>query len=125
MGTNNKLVEPKFSIYVSKHMGRPGAVVLGGVNKKLFTGPIFYHKGHSSAYWMLALDSMEVGGQTINTMGARGIVDSGTSLLVGPPEIIQNILPMVKVNPDCSNLHELKALEINMKTSTAKRWVTI
>jgi len=110
------LAEPKFSIYVSSHMGRPGAVVLGGVNPKLFKGPIFYHKGHSPAYWMVALGTMKVGNEVVETRGARGIVDSGTSLLVGPPHIIQRILPHVRANPDCSNLDQLKTLEINMKT---------
>lgn len=119
----NVLAEPKFSIYVSKRMGRPGAVVLGGVNPKLFKGPIFYHKGHSPAYWMVALGAMKVGNEVVETRGARGIVDSGTSLLVGPPHIIERILPHVRAESDCSNLHELKTLEINMKT-TYNREVT-
>jgi len=114
---SNSLAEPKFSIYVSKHMGRPGAVVLGGVNPRLYSGPIMYHEGHSTAYWMLSMGSMKVGDRTIDTQGARGIVDSGTSLLVGPPEIISEILPYVQAEDDCSNLHELKTLEINMQTA--------
>merc|ERR1711970_1215908 len=101
----NLLAEPKFSIFVSKHMQKPGAVVLGGTNPKLYKGDVNYHEGHSSAYWMLSLASMKVGDMTVDTMGARGIVDSGTSLLVGPPEIIQNILPYVKAEEDCSNMH--------------------
>merc|ERR1711998_115301 len=113
---DNLLAEPKFSIFVSKHMEKPGAVVLGGVNPKLYTGDIFYHEGHSSAYWMLAMGSMKVGSKTIDTMDARGIVDSGTSLLVGPPEIIEEIMPYVKAEEDCSNLDELETLEINMKS---------
>jgi len=116
----NVLAEPKFSIYVSKHMGRPGAVVLGGVNPKLFQGPIFYHKGHSPAYWMVAMGTMRVGNEVVETRGARGIVDSGTSLLVGPPDIIERILPHVRANPDCGNLSELKTLEINMHTTDGK-----
>jgi len=116
----NVLAEPKFSIYVSKRMGRPGAVVLGGVNPKLFKGPIFYHKGHSPAYWMVALGTMRVGNEVVETRGARGIVDSGTSLLVGPPHIIERILPHVRADPDCGNLHELKTLEINMRTTDNK-----
>merc|ERR1711988_1443151 len=94
----NVLAEPKFSIFVSKHMGKPGAVVLGGVNPKLFQGPIFYHKGHSPAYWMVAMGTMRVGNEVVETRGARGIVDSGTSLLVGPPDIIERILPHVRAN---------------------------
>jgi saccharopepsin len=116
----NKLAEPKFSIFVSKHMGKPGAVVLGGVNPKLYTGPIFWHKGHSTAYWMLAMGSMKVGGETIPTNDARGIVDSGTSLLVGPPDIISKVLPHVRADADCGNLAQLQTLEINMSTVDGK-----
>jgi len=117
---SKQLAEPKFSIYVSKHMGKPGAVVLGGVNPKLYSGPIFFHKGHSTAYWMLAMGSMKVGNQIVPTNDARGIVDSGTSLLVGPPSIIQNVLPHVRVNSDCSNMDSLKTLEMNMMTTDGK-----
>jgi len=101
-------------------MGKPGAVVLGGVNPKLYSGPIFTHKGHSTAYWMVAMGHMKVGGVHVPTNDARGIVDSGTSLLVGPPEIIENVLPHVRVNSDCSNMDELETLEINMPTNEGR-----
>jgi len=114
----NLLAEQKFSIFVSKHMQKPGAVVLGGVNPNLYKGDIQYHKGQSNAYWMLAMDSMKVGDKVVDTMDARGIVDSGTSLLVGPPQIINEILPYVKVNSDCSNYDELKTLELNLKDTS-------
>merc|ERR1719199_1145475 len=117
---SQQLAEPKFSIFVSKHMGKPGAVVLGGVNPKLYTGDIFFHKGHSTAYWMVQMGSMKLGDTVVPTHGAMGIVDSGTSLLVGPPEIIQPILPHVRVEPDCSNIDQLKTLEINMRTTDGK-----
>ena len=45
--------------------------------------------------------------QIVYTDGAMGIVDSGTSLLVGPPEIISPILERVKVEPDCSNMKDV------------------
>jgi hypothetical protein len=110
----NLLAEPIFSMFVSARMGRPGAVVLGGVNPELFSGPVQYHQGHSSAYWMLSLPEMKVGDQSVSTNGAMAIVDSGTSLLVGPSEIIEPILPMVRAEPDCSNLDQLKPLTISM-----------
>jgi len=110
----NSLAEPLFSMYVSARMGRPGAVVLGGVNEDLFQGPITYHPGHSSAYWMLSLSMMQVGDLVVPTMGAMGIVDSGTSLLVGPSQLIEPILPHVRAEPDCSNLDKLQTLKITM-----------
>merc|ERR1711959_242941 len=87
---------------------------------KFFNGPIFYHKGYSPAYWMVALGAMKVGNEVVETRGARGIVDSGTSLLVGHPHIIERILPHVRADPDCGNLHELKTLEINMRTTDGR-----
>lgn len=68
---------------------------------------------------MLEMGSMQVGDRTIDTMGARGIVDSGTSLLVGPPEIISEILPDLQVDENCDMLRngQLKTLKINMKTA--------
>jgi len=117
---NKALAEPKFSIFVSAAMGKPGAVVLGGVNPKLYKGEINMHKGQSDAYWMLKMGTMKVGNTVVQTNGARGIVDSGTSLLVGPSEIISEILPHVRVDADCGNMGTLKPLEINMETEEGK-----
>merc|ERR1711977_15489 len=117
---NDLLAEKKFSIYVSKKMGNPGALILGGVNPNLMKEPVTYHKGHSPAYWMVGLGQMKVGDTVVQTGGARGIVDSGTSLLVGPPQIINKILPHVQVQEDCSNLDTLKPLEITMKDVNGK-----
>jgi len=111
----NLLAEPMFSIYVSKHLGKPGAVVLGGVNPKLYTGALNFHRGHSDAYWMVQLAGMQVGDTNVQAaVGAHGIVDSGTSLLVGPPEIISSILPKVRANSDCSNLDQLEDVNIQI-----------
>jgi len=63
---------------------------------------------------------MKVGDTVVETSGARGIVDSGTSLLVGPPDIINKILPSVQVKEDCSNMESLKDLEISMKDVNGK-----
>jgi len=117
---NDLLAEKKFSIYVSKKMGNPGALILGGVNPNLMKEPVTYHKGHSPAYWMVGLGQMKVGDTVVQTGGARGIVDSGTSLLVGPPQIINKILPHVQVQEDCSNMDTLKPLEITMKDVNGK-----
>jgi len=114
---NQKRVKkPEFSIYVSAKMGRPGAVVLGGTNPKLYKGPLSFHKGLSPSYWMTELNGLKVGNTMVKAaIGARGIIDSGTSLMVGPPEIIQQILPQTKVESDCSNMKDLKNVEIHMK----------
>lgn len=118
-----KLASPIFSMYVSKHMNKPGAVVFGGVNPRLMQDKPTFHKGMSDAYWMLELQSMTVGNNDpINTHRARAIVDSGTSLLVGPSKIMSKILGsnFIKVKHDCSNMKDLKDLKLKMKDVDGK-----
>jgi hypothetical protein len=52
--------------------------------------------------------------------GCGALLDSGTSLLVGPSEIISEILPHVRVESDCSNMDDLQPLEINMENEQGK-----
>jgi len=141
INAGSKLAEQKFSMYVSKKLGAPGALVLGGMNENLIavdasTGSkkeVAYHQGKSDSYWMVEIVSMKIQDPDANTLmeevssmaewpakgftgaPARGIVDSGTSLLVGPPHIMNKLLPYVKANHDCTDLESLKSLEITMK----------
>jgi len=141
INAGSKLAEQKFSMYVSKKLGAPGALVLGGMNENLIavdasTGSkkeVAYHQGKSDSYWMVEIVSMKIQDPDANTLmeevssmaewpakgftgaPARGIVDSGTSLLVGPPHIMNKLLPDVKANHDCTDLESLKSLEITMK----------
>lgn len=112
------LYKPEFSLFVSKTMHHPGAVVFGGVNPALKKGPVHYHQGLSDSYWMLDLLSMKVGDRVIDTSNARGIVDSGTSLLVGPAHIMQPILDQARVGQDCQQLQQgaLPTVEITMRS---------
>merc|ERR1711988_857182 len=99
-------------------------MVLGGVNKNLYSGPIHWHQGKSDAYWMMQIDGLKANGHLIHTddkkdlgYGAlRGIADSGTSLLVVPEEYLEPLLPHLQVNSDCSNMDKLSSLEIMMTT---------
>lgn len=130
------LQKPEFSFYVSAKEGNPGAVVLGGTNRKLYKGEISWHKVHSPAYWMMDIHSIRVGenGKTpeeafmvidtsddeLHMNNLRGIADSGTSLLVGPPKVVKPILKHVNVADDCSNMDDLKTLYLSMKDTRGK-----
>jgi hypothetical protein len=138
INAGGELAEQKFSMYVSKKLGAPGALVLGGMNENLIavdksTGSkkeVAYHQGKSDSYWMLEMVSMKIKdaddymaewpAEGFTGAPARGIVDSGTSLLVGPPHIMNKLLPYVKANHDCTDLESLKSLEITMKDVNGK-----
>jgi len=86
-----------------------GAAVLGGVDKRLFEGPITYHNvlRKTMGIWALKLTTLRVGKSKKNYCGKKGclaIIDTGTSLIVGPPAVVGGVVKKVGVNPDCSNL---------------------
>jgi hypothetical protein len=86
-----------------------GAAVLGGVDKRLFQGPITYHDvlRRTMGNWALHLKTLHVGDSKKNycgKMGCLAIIDTGTSLVVGPDEVLVGVQAAMGVKPDCSNL---------------------
>ena len=63
-------------MYVSKKLGAPGALVLGGMNENLIavdasTGSkkeVAYHQGKSDSYWMVEIVSMKIQDPDANTL---------------------------------------------------------
>ncbi|KAG8513859.1 Cathepsin D [Galemys pyrenaicus] len=83
-----KLVEKNiFSFYLNRDPNaQPGGeLMLGGTDPKFFKGPLTYHNVTREAYWQIHMDQLEVGsGLTLCKGGCEAIVDTGTSLVVGP-----------------------------------------
>jgi len=84
--------EPVFAFYLNRQ-GEDGELVLGGVDKAHFTGPITYVPLTNETYWMFAMDDLEVVGTSYCSADkpCHAIADSGTSLLAGPVEAIADL----------------------------------
>jgi len=77
----------------SEH-GPGGELVLGGVDPKHHVGEHTWLNVTREGYWQVAMDDVLVGGRSTGRCGAGGcaaIVDTGTSLLAGPTEVIEAI----------------------------------
>lgn len=86
--------QPVFAFYLSDVSGADGEMDLGGVDEKHYTGEISYVPLISETYWQIALDAMKIGGESVTTV-QKAIVDTGTSLLAGPPAEVKKIAKMV------------------------------
>ena len=53
-----------------------------------------YHKVIQDSYWVVQLDAIKVGGETVAT-GLQGVVDSGTSVLVGGTDVFKPLTDKV------------------------------
>lgn len=82
----NSIDEPVFAFYLGDNS--PGELTFGGYDDTKFEGDLITVPLISATYWEIGLDSISAGSyhSTPNNDGSpiTGIVDSGTSLLVGP-----------------------------------------
>jgi len=106
-----KVEANKFSFYLSKVAGDgKSAMLLGGSDPTYYQGDLKYVPLANETYWLIPFDDVSVGGKKQNIcppLGCRAAVDTGTSLIAGPAEIIAPIIEMAKVKQDCSNIDQL------------------
>jgi len=81
---------PVFSFWLNRNPDEDlgGVMVLGGSDPSLYEGEMTYVDVTASTYWQINMDGLALGdnaGLGCNG-GCVGIVDTGSSLLVGPPE---------------------------------------
>merc|ERR1719409_2438945 len=89
---SKQLDAPEFAFYLGN--SGPGELVLGGTDKKHYTGDFTYVPLTSETYWAVKLDAFKVGGDSMAT-ATKAIIDSGTSLLAGPKADIAKLAAKV------------------------------
>lgn len=81
-----------FSFYLTRVPGSNGsALVLGGVNEKYYTGSFKYYNLKMANYWAIELDDIVFNGTSYKVGNLLGIVDTGTSVLVGPTKVVNEM----------------------------------
>jgi hypothetical protein len=104
-----------FSFYLTRVPGSNGsALVLGGVNTKYYTGEFKYYNLKMVNYWSLAMDDIIFNGTSYKVGNLLGIVDTGTSVLVGPTKVVNEMTkgfgPGKEKQVDCSTVPSLPRL---------------
>jgi len=85
--------EPVFGFYLGND-NRQGQLVIGGVDPDHYVGSFHFVDLLHAGYWAVALDAVQLG--DVMRMGGTGtaIIDSGTSLLIGPEREVQALMAM-------------------------------
>lgn len=105
-----------FAFYLTRNVGQAGSTLtLGGYNSTLSKNDWAYVPLLAQDYWRISIGGIAVGSTNIAVTGIKGIVDSGTSLLVGDKTIINAINKIIgTVSQDCSNLSKLPTVTITI-----------
>jgi len=114
---------PVFSFWLNRDPkdSNGGQLVLGGVDESLYTGEINYLPITREGYWQVKMDGVSVGGDDsmVCPGGCEAVLDTGTSLIVGPKDQIDAINKAIgaKIIPitgqamlDCNKLAELPTI---------------
>jgi len=102
---------PIFQIFLDSQIGTTdAAIVFGGYEQKYYTGQLSWVPLTSESYYVISIAGTAVGSKNLNQcdLGCSAIVDSGTSLLVGPAQYVDTIISTIgTVNQDCSGVENL------------------
>ncbi|NXG24808.1 CATE protein, partial [Grallaria varia] len=115
MMAQNLVELPLFSVYMSTNpeSSLGGELLFGGFDTSRFTGTLNWVPVTQQGYWQIQLDNIQLGGTVaFCANGCQAIVDTGTSLIVGPTKEVkelQNYIGAVSVDGEyaveCSNLN--------------------
>jgi cathepsin D len=112
-----------FAFYLTSG-GRTGSMLtLGGTDSSLHAEDFTYVKLAMAKrllpYWVISASDIKVAGQSTKSCswltGCYMVVDTGTSVIVGPPSQMDSLIKQVgEVSKDCSNVKSLPTVTINM-----------
>jgi len=116
----NVLPEAVFSSYLASNSSNSSVLILGGIDPNYYTGTINYVVFNILqgllGYWLITGTDIKVNGKSLqNCLLCPLIVDTGTSVITGPPGYVEVLLQAIgTVNPDCSNRASLPTIAFTL-----------
>jgi hypothetical protein len=108
--SQHSLPSNKFSVYLrDKQYG--SEISFGGYKKSQVASDVFWAPVTRKSYWQIKIDDVTFNNaKTGLCSNCQVAVDTGTSLLAGPTEVVQEIDAKLNVKHDCSNFNSLPLL---------------
>jgi len=100
----------QFSFYVTD--GEDSEVTFGGYRSERLASDIIWAPVKVESWWQVAIDDITFNNKPMNLCNGQCqvAVDTGTSMLAGPSELVDKLQSMVNAKDDCSNFNELPNL---------------
>jgi len=83
-----------FAFYLEDTLADPddiGSLIIGGIEESHYSGPLHSAPVIREAYWEVRLDQVNLGGTHLLAGQSSVILDSGTSLIVGPKRLVNQL----------------------------------
>jgi len=106
------LKQPLFSVFLSNSDDETSEITFGDVKEEHMASDLFWVPVRGeSGYWEVGIEDITLDGKRQNICtDCRVAVDTGTSQLAGPSDVISQLSGALGVRPDCSNYDDLPKL---------------
>lgn len=98
---NQKKIDTNVVQFALEHTGEESDMTIGGEDSTKTSEPFTYHNVIQKGYWMINIDSVKLGDKVVGT-NIQGIVDTGTSIMVGSKKSV-GAMAALSVKQDCSS----------------------
>jgi len=102
----------QFSFYLTDD--GDSELTFGGYKQENLASDVVWSKVVRESWWQVAMDDITFDNKPQNLCGGEGgcqvAVDTGTSMLAGPTDLVNKLTDMVDVKEDCSNFDALPKL---------------
>ncbi|XP_024870235.1 lysosomal aspartic protease-like [Temnothorax curvispinosus] len=107
-----KIVAPTFSFYLNrKHNSHSnGELLLGDTNPSRYVGELTYVDVTRQKYWQFKMDKIQTEKNIFCSEGCQAIVDTGASVIGGPPQAIATLYREIGVNNGAVKCDEISNL---------------
>uniref|UniRef100_A0A8D0N916 Peptidase A1 domain-containing protein n=1 Tax=Sus scrofa TaxID=9823 RepID=A0A8D0N916_PIG len=102
------IAQPVFAFYLSTNKEEGSVVMFGGVDRSFYKGELKWVPLTKPNYWQIALDRITWRGYVVACKsGCQAVIDTGSSLLIGPTKEVINIQKLINFLIQCSTMNTL------------------
>merc|ERR1719262_2070054 len=114
MNNGGALPQGQFSVFLSDD--GQSEITFGGFRPELLASDIVWSKVERPSYWQVGIDDITFDNQPTGLCngGCQVAVDTGTSMLAGPSDLVDKLSDKIDIKPDCSNFNELPRLGFSL-----------
>ncbi|XP_057575748.1 pregnancy-associated glycoprotein 2-like [Hippopotamus amphibius kiboko] len=114
--------QPVFAFYLSDQKDNGSVVMFGGVDHSYHKGELKWVPVSQTHLWQMTMNRITMDRMVIGCFnGCQAILDTGTSLLLGPPRLVRNIHKLINGTRlgeeymiPCSSVAQLPAFTLNI-----------
>lgn len=112
MVANELLKQPVFSVFLSDSDAEASEITFGQIREDHMASDLFWVPiSTGSGFWEVQIDDIALNGERSSICaGCRVAVDTGTSELAGPSDVMAQLRKKIDLKSDCSNYDKLPKL---------------